>query len=331
MNIAERTFISPDNNIDELRKRHPEGLRFVVGDTHGETKTLRALMEKIRFDSQKDHVYFVGDYNGGGNVMTLLQYMAPYYQADHSQPGFHMIRGNHEWELYPTYTLENLPDIIVIRAKNLVYYLAHAGMIASVLDLIHADMQKNPEQTVFAYRFDPVCVAYDAPLRQMIWSRHGFYSQKSHWKLWPDEASLLQKRACIIHGHSPYCFFKKENYFSYGDNNLYWQNQHIFFSEELQSFNIDSNIKGRFENGEGHRGLTCVCLEGIEDAVEQNDGWLTSDGIKNAENFVFSVDHVYQLLEYADPHVDKITAAEPKAKRITLDQNQQPVLSEENL
>ncbi|MBQ9984803.1 MAG: metallophosphoesterase [Oscillospiraceae bacterium] len=328
MDINKRIVVKDDDNIDALRSRYPDGLRFVVGDTHGEVATLQALMEKIKFDPEKDHIYFVGDYNAGGYVQQLLRYMATYYEADCDAAGFHMIRGNHERELNPTYTLENLPDIIVIRGKLLNYYIVHAGMVSKAFELINKDMAKNPQQAVFSYKLDDVCVQYDAPLRQIMWSRNGLYSQKSYWHSWPDEAELLKNRACIIHGHSPYCFFKHEDYLSYGDENLFWQKQHIFFSEDLQSFNIDSNVKGRFQNGEGYRGISCVCLEGIEELVAKNDGWLTSEGVKNAENFVFSADYVYNSFTSCCGDLGEITGARPDMKLITLDAGGNPVIAE---
>ena len=326
MSLDEKTLVCSDDNIDDLRRRYPDGLRFVVGDTHGEAATLKALMDKIKFDPEKDHVYFVGDYNGGGYVWALLEYMAAYYQPDYSRPGFHMIRGNHERELWPEYRLENLPDIIVIRDTWLTYYIVHAGMIRPVFGLINADMEKHPDQKIFAYKLSPECVDYDAPLRQLIWSRNGLYSQRSHWRNWPSEEKLLQNRACIIHGHSPYCFFKHEMYYSYGEQNLFWQNQHIFFSEALQSFNIDSNVKGRYANGEGHRSLSCVCLEGIEEIAAQNGGKLTRQAVKNAPNFVFSAGHRYNSCIGENGDIRTVTTAAPEAKRIILDENGNPVI-----
>ena len=104
-----------DHNCSELRKRYGNGLHFAVGDTHGACQTLINLMEKIAFDPSQDHVYFVGDYNAGENVPQLLQYLAKYYQPDYSQPGFHLIRGNHERELNPLFRMPNQPDILVVR------------------------------------------------------------------------------------------------------------------------------------------------------------------------------------------------------------------------
>lgn len=319
MERNERIVVSDNSNIDDLRNRYPGGLRLVVGDTHGQADTLKALMNAVKFDPDKDHVYFVGDYNGEGNVQALLEYMARYFQADYSRPGFHMIRGNHERELWPVYEMENLPDILVLREKHMNYYIAHAGMVAPAFDLINADMAGQPDRTVFAYRLDSRLVREDGLLRQVIWSRNGLYSQRSYWRNWPSEENLARNRACIIHGHSPYCFFVKEKYFTYGHENLFWKNQHIFFAQDLQSFNVDANVKGRYANGECHRSLSCVCLEILEEIAAENQGRLTLEGVKNAPNFVFSADLTYGLPPWGGADVCAITDALPEAAFITLD------------
>lgn len=318
MDISERIVISDGSNIRDLRMRCPGGLHFVVGDTHGEAATLTELMNVIDFDPGKDHVYFTGDYNGGGSVQSLLEYMAFYFQPDYSLPGFHMIRGNHERELCPIYMLENLPDILVLRGNAKNYYIVHAGMVAPAFDLINEDMARYPDQRVFAYRLDSALVQYDGPLRQLIWSRNGLYSQRSRWHSWPSEENLARNKACILHGHSPYCFFKMHNYLSYGDQNLFWKNQRIFFSEDLQSFNLDSNVKGRHANGESRRGLACVCLEGIEEIAAQNQGHLSVEAVKNAPNFVFSADLSYNRLALRGD-IRCITDSAPETRRITVD------------
>ena len=305
-----------NEQIAELRRRYPDGLHFVVGDVHGERKTLQVLMDKILFDPHKDHVFFVGDYNGGGNPYDLLNYMGEYYQADYSDPGFHMIRGNHERELGPLYPLANLPDIIVLRGGAMNYYIVHAGMVHTAFHLINADMAQKPEKDVFAYRLDASCAGFDAPLRQIIWSRRGLYSQRSRWRNWPDTYDLYENKACIIHGHSPYCFFM--NHMDYGDKNAFWINQHIWFSEDLCAFNIDANIKGRYENGETYRGLACLCLEVFEEIAGRNYGQLTVDEIMKGENGVFSVPLMPLSFDTAGSKIQRILEAAPVMKTITI-------------
>ena len=321
-------YDSPDDNIMALRERHPSGLRFVAGDTHGETKTLMDLMAKIRFDPAKDHVYFVGDYNAGGNVHTLLRYMSNFYQPDPEKPGFHLIRGNHERELDPVYTLENLPDLYVIRGTYMDYYAVHAGMVYSAFQLIGTDLDAHPGQKVFSYGLEDRCVAYDAPLRQLIWSRKGLYSRRSHPGLWPREDTLKKRRACIIHGHSPYCFFCGPGYYTYGSRKLFYTRQHIFFSEALQSFNIDSDVKGRCENGQTYRGLACVCLEALEDAAARAGG-LTLEGVCNAPNAVFAVPQVSTWGTDPPGDIGRILNAAPHKRMITLDGNGRPCFTDQ--
>lgn len=159
----ERIIQIPDDNIQSIRNRYPGGLHFVVGDTHGESTTLRLLMDKIQFNPQIDHVYFLGDYNCGGNVYALLHDIAKYYQEDYAVPGFHLIRGNHERELYPIFELKNMPDIIVIRGTVMNYYLAHAGMVDKAFDLINKDIEST-YKPVYAYALDETVAGYDAPL-----------------------------------------------------------------------------------------------------------------------------------------------------------------------
>ena len=318
-----------DNHIEEIRNRYPEGLHFAVGDVHGEEKTLRALMEKIAFDPEKDHVFFVGDYNAGGSPGALLNYMAEFYQADYMEPGFHMIRGNHERELYPIYPLENLPDIIVLRGMALNYYFVHAGMVDAAFELINDDMAKSPEKDVFAYRLDDSCAGNNAPLRQIIWSRNGLYSHRPYNHVWPDIYDLYEHYACIIHGHTPYSFLlnpRSSDGGDYGDKNIFWERQHIWFSEDLCSFNIDSDIKGRCANMQSYRGLTALCLEVYEEIAAENYRQLTIEGIRNGENGVFSVERIPSWAGASCEKPDRILNASPEMKTITLNAEGIPII-----
>lgn len=326
--LEERIITKNDDNIDELRRRYPGGLHFAVGDVHDEVSTLMKLMEKIKFNPDKDHVYFVGDYNGGGNTFELLRYMADYFQADFNAPGFHMIRGNHERELYPVYMLENLPDIIVIRGKKLVFYIVHAGMVSSAFELISDDIAKEPDKTVYAYRLEDNTCEFNAPLRQIVWSMRGLYSQNSHWRVWPREEELISRNACIIHGHSPYCFFKEADRFTYGSDNLFWQKQHMWFCSELRSFNIDSNVKGRYQNGESYRGLSCICMEVYDELAAKNDGKLTADLVYEAENGIFGVELDYSMPVKEGGSPDRILGASVEMKTIGVEKRQ-PVFRDE--
>ena len=314
----ERIIQIPDDNIQSIRNRYPGGLHFVVGDTHGESTTLRLLMDKIQFNPQIDHVYFLGDYNCGGNVYALLHDIAKYYQEDYSIPGFHLIRGNHERELYPIFELKNMPDIIVIRGTVMNYYLAHAGMVDKAFDLINKDIEST-YKPVYAYALDETVAGYDAPLRQVVWSRNGLYSQRSHYHVWPSEKSLQAANACIIHGHTPFSQLKRGNFFSYGDRMLFLENQKVWFAEDLQSFDIDSNVKGRFDTSDLYRGLSCVCLEMIDEIAAKGNGVLKREVLRESENFVFSVPHTPIENTNVDTDLSNLLQAKPAMKRILLD------------
>lgn len=326
--MDDRILYTDDHNIDRIRAAYPSGLHFAVGDTHCEYETLRCLLKKIGFDPKKDHAYFLGDYNAGGDPGELISYMAQYYSAEYSVPGFHMIRGNHERELKPVYALENLPDIIVYRGRVMDYYLVHAGMADAGFRLIRQDMRNTPGQQVFAYALCGKVADRGYPLRQIVWSENGLYSQTSPDHVWPSQSSLYEARACVIHGHTPFCLMKNGRYFSYGGKMLFWSRQKVWFAEDLQSFDIDSNIKGSRSEEEPRRGLSCICLEVLDEIAEQCGGKLTREGIRRAENFVFSAS--YRRNGAPVPHYDKdrILGARPKMKKIGLNAAGEPYIFE---
>ena len=319
-------IIKDDCNIQELRKKYGKGLHWVIGDTHGEVRTLHDLMEKIQFDPANDRIYLLGDYNGGGDPYELLKYISQYYSTDHSSAGFHLIRGNHERELEPMFPLENIPDIIVIRGIVMNYYLVHAGMVGSAFELINKDMADSPYKYYFAYSLTEKSAGYDAPLRQLTWSLYGLYSQRSKKKIWPDESELYRKKACIIHGHTPYCFFDETSRVYYGGKSVFWEKQHIWFSEELQGFNIDSNIKGRTEKGGSYRGLSCICLEAIEDIARYGGNRLIADSVADADNFVFTADYNYNDGFKTAGTIDNLLNAAPEMKIIDVDTDGRPFI-----
>ena len=328
MDMPGRAVDCPDGDIEALRRRYPDGLRFVVGDTHGEQPTLRALLEKIRFDPQRDRVYLLGDYNAGGDPRRLLDYIGKYYEPDPLKPGLHLIRGNHERELWPLYTLETLPDILVLRGRGLNFFLVHAGMVASAFALICADMAAAPEQQAFAYRLDDAACCHDAPLRQIIWSRRGLYSQRSRWKVWPSERWLLQNAACIIHGHTPYSFFHVQERRGYGGRSLFFPRQRIWFAEDLQSFDIDSDIKGRNAHDETYRGLSCLCLEALEEIASRDGGALSIDGLCAGPSPVFSRELVERWGWEPGGDIDAVLRAKPQLRTIAADPSGRPYLSD---
>lgn len=314
-------FEIEDNNIDILREKYPDGLHFVVGDTHGQIEALMDLMQKIRFDSSKDYVYFVGDYNAGGNVRRLINYLSKYFVTDYNAPGFHLIRGNHEREsfLCPVFPLKNLPDIFVVRGENTNFFIAHAGMVIEAFDLIISDMHKNIEDKVLAYRIEDELALHGNLLRQIVWSKDGLYSRKWNSLIWPSEEKLITNNALIIHGHTPYFFLKKGQKVSYGDRNLFWKMQHICYSEDLRSFNIDSNAKGRFDTGATYSGLSCICLEVI-DKLSESDKFLKTETIRNAPNFVFGTKCRRSFERARENFADNLLNAKLQMKTIGLDE-----------
>ena len=69
--------------------RNTAGRDFVVGDIHGMFSALRELLERSRFDEERDRLFSVGDLiDRGPDSREALDWLA--------KPWFHAVRGNHE-------------------------------------------------------------------------------------------------------------------------------------------------------------------------------------------------------------------------------------------
>ena len=123
---------------------------------------------------------------------------------------------------------------------------------------------------------------------------------------------------------------KKDNtHYHYGDRCLFWEKQHVLFSEDLQSFDIDSNIKGHCQNGESYRGLSCVCLEVLEEIAAGCGGRLTRDGIRRTRNGVFGVSYLSNPYSSGfERDLSRILHAAPDMKTIRLSDNGALVICE---
>ena len=139
------------------------GRDFVLGDLHGTTDLLRALMEHVAFDPDKDRLFSVGDLidrgeDSPGGLTLLLE------------PWFHAVIGNHEdmmmdfiqnpndrgryWNglnhpflrygmsWYKDYKiptaikerLESLPFLIVVGEEEERFHVVHATLVRNLLD-----------------------------------------------------------------------------------------------------------------------------------------------------------------------------------------------------
>ena len=102
---------------------------------------------------------------------------------------------------------------------------------------------------------------------------------------------------------------------------LLWENQRIWFAEDLQSFDIDSNVKGRFDENDPYRGLSCICLEILDEIAQRGSGVLRREEIRAAENFVFSVPYTPNDFTSVEGDISRILSARPRMQRIDLNQD----------
>ena len=67
---------------------------FAIGDIHGTTDKLRALMEKIPIDYTSDLLVFIGDYiDRGPNSFEVVDYLV---ELKKEHPNIVFLKGNHE-------------------------------------------------------------------------------------------------------------------------------------------------------------------------------------------------------------------------------------------
>lgn len=332
------TIICEDNNIEQLRAKHPDGLHFVVGDLHGSFATLNKLLKKIKYNKEKDQIYFVGDYyyTTDGDVNELINRLNEDFHTDYSKTGFHLIKGNHDEKCLP-----GLPNIIALKMNKHTFYISHAAVYNKVIDIIYTDMKTKPEKSIFAYKFDTNAINSKSngeakKCYRMTMSIKGNFNPQIIINNENDDAVFIQdtinskdETACIIHGHTPYCYLKNDdNEKKYGSKSVFWKKQHIWFSEDMRSFDIDSNVKGKLHGHDAERRLSCICLE-VYDELES----LTIKNIYHGENGVFSVKHESENKSSAQS--DKTSDLLSKIKKIdckiiTVDDKGQLIIREKN-
>lgn len=84
-----------EKHIKILEK--PKGRRFVIGDIHGCSKTLKALVENKIQLTKEDYLFFLGDYiDKGVDSAGVLDYIL--YLKENGYPVFPLM-GNHELNL----------------------------------------------------------------------------------------------------------------------------------------------------------------------------------------------------------------------------------------
>ena len=69
---------------------------LVIGDIHGYLAPLKDALEKIKYDSSKDRLIFVGDYiNGGKEAVKVIDFLLEIKNKSVHDPVF--IKGNHDY------------------------------------------------------------------------------------------------------------------------------------------------------------------------------------------------------------------------------------------
>lgn len=266
----------------------------MVGDTHGCGKTVEKLIKQIGFDSEKDHVYFLGDYYGasdGDDHINLLLYLNQYYEPDLSKPGFHLLRGNHEWgnkytvflrDVWENIKISKLPDVVVLNVNGKQYVLSHAGMHKDVWTVIKNDTIKLPKEyqldTDWRNGLNLGRKYYEAIVFTTKNGEINYYDKSSsecaeYWPKFKNDANVY-----FIHGHFPLTKDNIEDNDKYNYN--YKKKDYIRYNELRHAINIDAGAK-KIDCEE--RKLMCICLEELPEENLKNNNIPKPEDISNSK------------------------------------------------
>lgn len=206
-----------------------EGKIFAVGDLHGALDRLRALLDKLDVDNERDRLVFLGDYLGrGADSVEVIDFLIELQQ---SFPHTIFLKGDHE-ALFRNHRigLDRISYPINGGGRTLRSYAGAFGSDASTVPPAHDDFfdgLRLLHQTE-RYLFVHAGIRPQVPLSMqnswdLLWIRTPFIE---------DETDFGRR---VIFGHTP-------------------------FSEPLVMFN-----KIGIDTGAGHgRRLTCVVLPEVE-------------------------------------------------------------------
>ena len=109
-------------------QQHSQGRLFAIGDIHGCLDQLKALLNKIEFNSEVDQIIFVGDLiDRGPYSIETLEFLL-------DKPYFHIVAGNHEHLMY-----EHIKGTVALAPDMLEFWQKHEGGWVSQLN----DRQTN--------------------------------------------------------------------------------------------------------------------------------------------------------------------------------------------
>ena len=78
---------------------------YVIGDVQGCFKTLLALLKKIKFNTDRDQIFFLGDViNRGKNSLDTLRLISS------NKENMQMVLGNHDFHLLVCALTERKPN-----------------------------------------------------------------------------------------------------------------------------------------------------------------------------------------------------------------------------
>lgn len=201
-----------------------KGKHFVIGDLHGDVSRLKAVETIAGIDIKNDYIYLLGDLRittrcrnplSVGSIKSsseLSNYVARKMYREFGEPGYYIIRGNHD-HLHAsgkskialngfgnlTEQINDLPELMIIDLIDKRYVLVHAGVPVQgdpfgISLLLEYCINQNSHMS--AYR-----ISYDSEHYRAVVGESGkkgivdsFYTANRR---------VIEEDITIIHGHKP--------------------------------------------------------------------------------------------------------------------------------
>ncbi len=251
---------------------------YVIGDTHGKYALVEKLIEKLKetkkFNPQEDFVYFLGDYfgakrNNNTDSVKLMEVLNNDYEPDLKKPGFHLLKGNHEWcshfrdhlkEVYGDIVIAALPDIVVLRLSGYTFCLSHAGMNNEIWKKIKQQLPEEGAAEFFLNDKNLPCFIDVVDERGQNGHTFKDKSKEIPAEYWPKDI----ENTYFFHGHLPTTkpLSDIKGYGVYCYKNLTNDTDHgiVSFNPLRNALNIDTGAHGRYNFPPT---IACVCLEDL--------------------------------------------------------------------
>lgn len=284
------SLLIEESELSYMENKSTLGRHFVIGDTHARADLVQKLMDNNVFNVEQDYIYFLGDYYSDGvSADELMNLLSKYYRSDPSEPGFHLLKGNHEYfgrgarchlnDVFGDLLVSALPNIVVLKISGYTFCLSHCGM--------HRKLWEKLKDQPSGSEFFLNKVASDNYICRAVNWTHTNDAEISYYDnentvadYWPQT-----EKSFFIHGHFPAhkeCNIEeyRRSRYKYDSTRMPFEatpvNRVVYYATSVsdtpyyirynplrKAFNIDTGAKSE------HGRLACICLEELISTLKE--------------------------------------------------------------